>query len=163
MTINGPNNQQGTLINNTNTMGVAVGSGAKQSYRPKGEILILAMRTIGDMMGQANRTLQIVSTFILEPTLGTTNSLALRLGSITFQVVDANDKTKAASATLHNNNQTALQGYLNALMRALQTQQQQDMQLATSSTQNIQQISGLFQQMLQTLSSIIQSVNRISG
>jgi hypothetical protein len=153
---------QGQPVNKNATTGInpsdAVTGAKKGSYKPKEDILVRVALLFATLMGTTNECLQNISRFILQPSLGMSNELAKQLGSINFQLVEANNQTQAASANLHNNTMTALSAYINAQLKNISTGQSQDMQLATSTTQNISQITSLIQSLLQTYTTCIQAI-----
>lgn len=128
--------------------------GSTTSSKSKESALYAAMNTLCNLMAEINTSLMTVSTYILNPDLANSDVWANMLGTIQFPA----GANAASSAYMNEQSKST---WIQAKMKAQQSVEQQDVQLASSMSQNITQITSLIQNCLQSVQTCISAISNM--
>lgn len=122
-----------------------------------GERLFSVIYTLITALNGLNDCLQTLSTTVLQNDLNKDEQYASALSKIHFKTVTGKTSQKHIDSA-YNNNQTNYSATLQAKLKAHQSQEQIDIQSATATSTNSQQMTGIISSIFQTGSQILGSV-----
>lgn len=128
----------------------------------RGEVLFTAVAVMITALDQLNKFLGTMSVSILQGDLNKDVYYANQLSHIHFKTMptgtSATAKRQKASISAYNQNLQSKQGLIQANLKAHQSQEQMDIQDATSTSTNSQQLTGIIQSIFQLATQVLGSV-----
>lgn len=146
--------------------GVTPALGPKGTQRDTSLVMIGAILALIQGLGTLNGFLKTVSSTILQADLSQDNRYANLLSQITLKTPKAGggSATKAYNQKISVSNQRKMmyQQVLQARLKTHQNQEQIDIQSASTTTSNMQQLASMLSSMIDLLGQVFSSVNTVN-